>query len=451
VPCYFFSGEQYIRVTRDEIGPGIVDLGYPAQISNWGWGNFGKNGIDAALSSGPVDYFFSGNQYIRVTRGDTGAGTVDAGYPQPISNWGWGDFGKNGIDAALQSGTKCYFFSGKQYIQVTRGNLGAGTVDPGFPAPISSWGWKNFGKNGIDAALNSGPVDYFFSGDQYIRVTRGDTGVGAVDPGYPASILQWGWGAFGRSGIKAALFSGTDTPVGATVAAPARLGNNSNYFIHDNNKPLTGVVVTINIEEDLVMKSATLYDGFSFQLNCYGGKGSASWAQQYCIILMNNELVGSIDNSGPAGSNLVDIDAPGTHAVSGYKLAAGYQLKIALQNDASNNITGASFSATDNHGNPVWSTNAQIPGPPAPKSPIVALTLDIVGSHDKSQTVFSSGSGSIIYQATNPLSVANSYPSFVAYDAFTEEYSTSTYGTLPAGPNVSLSQHFGVTPDGSFI
>ena len=48
------------------------------------------------------DYFFSGNQYIRVTRGDTGPGVVDAGYPRTISpNWGWGSFGASGIDAAV--------------------------------------------------------------------------------------------------------------------------------------------------------------------------------------------------------------------------------------------------------------------------------------------------------------------------------------------------------------
>jgi hypothetical protein len=35
-----------------------------------------------ALYSGTKYYFFSGNQYIRVTRGDLGPGTVDAGYPQ---------------------------------------------------------------------------------------------------------------------------------------------------------------------------------------------------------------------------------------------------------------------------------------------------------------------------------------------------------------------------------
>ena len=97
------------------------------------------------------DYFFSGTQYIRVTRNDTGPGAVDAGYPKPISsNWGWGTFGANGIDAALYSGSKCYFFSGKQYIRVTRGVTGPGTVDPGYPRSISpNWGWGAFGANGI--------------------------------------------------------------------------------------------------------------------------------------------------------------------------------------------------------------------------------------------------------------------------------------------------------------
>jgi hypothetical protein len=152
-------------------------------------------GIDEALYSGTKCYFFSGNKYIRVTRGDTGAGTVDPGYPAPISKWGWGSFGDKGIDAALYSGPKCYFFSGNQYIRVTRGDVGAGTIDPGFPAPISDLGWGSFGDKGINAALYSGPKCYFFSGDQYIRVTLGEDGPGTIDPGYPKSISAWGWPA----------------------------------------------------------------------------------------------------------------------------------------------------------------------------------------------------------------------------------------------------------------
>jgi len=171
---------------------------------------------NVALYSGTKCYFFSGDQYIRVTRGDSGAGTVDPGYPAPISNWGWGDFGANGIDAALHSGTKCYFFSGDQYIRVTRGDSGAGTVDPGYPAPLWNWAWEGLGPaiisprrgfgelgsptsaavTGIDAALYSGTKCYFFSGDQYIRVTRGDSGAGTVDPGYPAPLWNWNWREF---------------------------------------------------------------------------------------------------------------------------------------------------------------------------------------------------------------------------------------------------------------
>ena len=201
--CYFFSANQYIRVTRGDTGPGTVDPGYPNNISAWGWGDFGRNGIDAALYSGSKCYFFAGDQYIRVTRGDTGPGTVDPGYPNNISAWGWGDFAQNGnatlnvpgIDAALYSGSKCYFFSANQYIRVTRGDTGPGTVDPGYPKNISTWGWGDFGRNGIDAALYSGSKCYFFAGDQYIRVTRGDTGPGTVDPGYPNNISTWGWPA----------------------------------------------------------------------------------------------------------------------------------------------------------------------------------------------------------------------------------------------------------------
>jgi len=189
-----------------------VDPGYPKPISTWGWGSFGANGIDGALFSGSKCYFFSGREYIRVTRGRTGPGTVDPGYPKPISTWGWGKFGANGIDAALFSGSKCYFFSGTQYIRVTRGETGPGTVDPGYPKPISTWGWGRFGAHGIDAALYSVSKCYFFSGREYIRVTRGDTGPGTVDKGYPAPISNWGWGRFAANGVVHgdALFSGVD-------------------------------------------------------------------------------------------------------------------------------------------------------------------------------------------------------------------------------------------------
>jgi Hemopexin len=301
MPCYFFSGKQYIRVTRGDIWPGTVDSGYPAAISNWDWGSFGADGIDAALYSGPVDYFFSGDQYIRVTRGNVGPGQIDPGYPAPISNWGWDGFGAEGIDAALWSDTVCYFFSGAQYIRVTRADRGPGKMDAGYPAPISNWGWGKFGANGIDAALNSGPYDYFFSGNEYIRVTRGDTGAGTngtVDPGYPAPISQWGWKEFGASGIHAALFSGVDFT--DPVSAPAGgLGSNQNYVLSANCAPLTEVVITIDITEDVVLTSngppmagASAVKGFSFQLNCFTATGDTDVSQQYIFLYDGSHLSG---------------------------------------------------------------------------------------------------------------------------------------------------------------
>ena len=134
------KGAQYIRLTTWDMTVGSgqfasngagaqIDPGYPAPISNWGWGNFGKNGIDAALYSKSVCYFFKDNQYIRVHRGDEGPGTVDKGYPAPISNWKWGAFGANGIDAALNADNYAYFFKGNQYIRCTRNDdEGPGTV-----------------------------------------------------------------------------------------------------------------------------------------------------------------------------------------------------------------------------------------------------------------------------------------------------------------------------------
>ena len=105
---------------------------------------------------------------------------------------------------ALFSRNKTYFFVNNQYIRVTRGDIGPGEIDPGYPADISVWGWPNgFAPHGIDAALHSGSRTYFFAGDQYIRVSRGSSGAGTLDPGYPRNISAWGWPDGFAMGCKA--------------------------------------------------------------------------------------------------------------------------------------------------------------------------------------------------------------------------------------------------------
>jgi hypothetical protein len=195
---YFFSGQQYIRVRRSETGPGQIDPGYPAPIFNWGWPSaFGATGIDAALYSGSVCFFFKGLQYIQVTRGitvpylDGPNGKPEISGPFPISNWKWpGGFGKNGIDAALWSGTVTYFFSGNQYIRVTRNSdTDLGTTDPDYPRSIfAGWGWNNDFNQGVKGALPSGSKVNFFRGAEYLRVSRGFELGGFIDAGYPAQF-----------------------------------------------------------------------------------------------------------------------------------------------------------------------------------------------------------------------------------------------------------------------
>jgi hypothetical protein len=202
----------------------------PFPISNWNWpGGFGKNGIDAALWSGTVSYFFSGNQYVRTTRKSaTDLGMTDPEYPRSIyAGWGWNNGFNQGVKGALPSGSKCYFFRGTEYLQVSRGFELGGFIDKGYPGPISNWGWPSgFGKNGIDAALYSGgPL---------------------VDPG--------------SSGLN----------------------SNWNYILSNGGKNITGLSVKINIDNDLV--SPVTDQGFNFQLNCESpassnNSGIPTWQQ----------------------------------------------------------------------------------------------------------------------------------------------------------------------------
>lgn len=454
---YFFSGTQYIRVTRNDTGPGAVDPGYPKPISpNWGRGSFGANGIDAALYSGSRCYFFSGNQYIRVTRDVTGPGTIDPGYPRPISpNWGWGAFGANGIDAALYSGSKCYFFSGKQYIRVTRGETGPGTVDAGYPRPISVWNWGSFGANGIDAALYSGSRCYFFSGNQYIRVTRSDEGAGTVDAGYPKPISpNWGWGSFGANGISAALYSG-----GPYAPIPTKgLGSNSNYFLYSPNPQsggcnnLIGLSVTIIVDQDIVAIPGS--NGFGFQINAYSAKGDYDGAQQYVVLVdpnLGSQIWCMVDNWESKSQQLVNIMnelAP----LPGDSLPTGYKLTISLINDEFARITGATYVLVDNLGNIVGNHTISFSDRPAEDlAPIVAFQMNFVGDINGATTTLASGAGTITYTASNLMSVLNTEPACVDWDFSTVEAANSAYGFLPSAPSQTFTQSFELSIGGTVI
>src|SRR6202021_1179506 len=96
---------------------------------------------------------------------------------------------------------------------------------------------------------------------------------GLLDGGYPAPISNWGWGEFGKGGIDTALYSG-----GALGAAPPGPGlvSNHNYFLDHGGQPLIDASVTIDFDADFTSDA----NGFSIQLNGYSAVGDLDAAQQ---------------------------------------------------------------------------------------------------------------------------------------------------------------------------
>jgi hypothetical protein len=389
---YFFSGESYIRVWRGDTGAGTTDTGYPANISNWHWPNgFAPDGIDAALYSGSVCYFFKGPHFIQVTRGTTGAGTEPVAI-QPISWWNWPKgFGTDGIDAALWSGPVCYFFKGNEYIRVTRdSDTVPGTTDLGYPKTIADgWGWPAPFSNGIKGALPSGSKCYFFCGAEYIRVSRGIELAGYIDKGYPAPIKNWNWpDGFGAKGIDAALYSGGPLE----PPPPEGLVSNYNYFLADNGKIITGVSATINFDNDFISSS----QGFSFQFNGYSEEGPSSWAtwQQYVIWLNPNstQLVARIDDwtgNVPTETEQIRADENLATLASENTIKAGSSITFTLLNDSAGNVTGCTYNYTDPSGNSTSRTmnildqfifGTNTKATSALLAPIVAFTFNIGGN-----------------------------------------------------------------------
>ena len=240
------------------------------------------------------------------------------------------------------------------------------------------------------------------------------------------------------------------------MAAPgAGLGSNSNYILDSNCNAITGLVVTINVGQDIVAQSSSgSTKGFGFQLNAYSPKNEKSAWQQYVIALFGSEVIGAVDNWPLTGPNIINsfFNLAGMPSA---KIPAGYQLKITLQNDAKNNITGAVYSVVDNHGNSLANVTKVLTSLSGVNStdlaPIIAFELNLVGPVNSESSVLSSGNGSIIYEATVPLTVLRAEPSCAESGYITAETANSTYGTLTSGPSTEFAQSFGIGAAASMI
>jgi hypothetical protein len=241
--------------------------------------------------------------------------------------------------------------------------------------------------------------------------------------------------------------------LGAPVPAPPfGLASNYNYILASNGNPLRGLAVTINVTQDI-----SCPQGFSFQLNAASPTGKTIATQQYVIALFGTDISWLVNlNSAPSGggSGLETLIAAGTatlRALASSKIPAGYQLQIAPQNtarDAEGKINEVLFAVTDNLGNReqalITLTSLPDPAKATDLAPIVAFELNLVGPDNGAAVVLSSGSGSIVYEASSPLTVSNAWPPG-AGGGETVETANSVYGALSAGPGSLLSQTFTVS------
>lgn len=256
--------------------------------------------------------------------------------------------------------------------------------------------------------------------------------------------------------IEYAFLEADVSPGETPVADPsAGLGSNSNYFLC-NCGTIRDLSVTINVTQDIVGS-----DGFGFQVNAYSAAADYDGAQQYVITMdPQGQLYAAVDNWQNGSTQLINDFDP-VKTFPGARLPAGYSLTIALQNDASGNITAATYTVVDNHGTTVLDTTIDLltlnlhdgggPVTTADLAPIVAFQLNFVDWANGHNTTLSSGAGEITYTASSPLTVENSEPSCVDWDYVTLETANSIYSTMPAGPSQTLTQSFATGSVGTQI
>lgn len=322
-------------------------------------------------------------------------------------------------------------------------NVALSLVDLGTTKNPDPYGQVLFPITGAISVVSSGvgmcawqvPLDYAFNPEHYYVVYIQNA---------QGEVTNW-------------VYSAPFTLIsGATVAAPGPgLGSNSNYILYSGCGPVMDLAITIDITSDIVCQSASgSTTGFSFQLDAYSPKNMTCALQQYIIGVAGKEIFAGIDNWPIDGNNLIN-DWFNLAPTANNTLAAGYKLKIILQNDAGGNITGVVFIVIDNNGNTLadipttltslpLATASPSPGPVTSTdlAPISAFELNLVGPINGESAVLSSGAGTILYSASSILTVLNQEPSCTETGSITQETANSFYGFLPAAPGNGLIQSF---------
>jgi hypothetical protein len=267
----------------------------------------------------------------------------------------------------------------------------------------------------------------------------------------------------GKSTTLTDAGSGTTTAITPAPSPSGGLGSSANYIFWGGPKsgggfiPLLGIVVTIDIKEDLIGTPPC-----SFQLNAYSPSGDTiDFWQQYGISMApnSNQLNSFAENWPPSGNNLFNIEPAGfVNLPNQTTIPKGFKIVIQLVYSGSS-INGSKVTVFDGSGTKLGEQDITLLGQPLAAggtvtavdlAPIVAFQLDLVGWANSVKTVFTSGAGTITYTATT-LMIAQSNVPVDAEGFSTAEQANSIYGELPSDTRFTFVQSFTVTPDGHML
>ena len=185
------------------------------------------------------------------------------------------------------------------------------------------------------------------------------------------------------------------------------------------------------------------------QLNCASPPGLKTGLQQYVIGLYGKEVQATINNWPPNGKYFINRNFD-MISIPARKIPAGYKLTITLLNDSTGRISGATFVVVDNTGNEIKRLTKHLHDLGVSNghiAPIVSFQLNIVGPDNGEDVLFSSGSGTITYtasQATPLFSVGHDDGGQfgVKDNSLTQEISNVVYTPISPRSQMPLLQNF---------
>jgi hypothetical protein len=237
--------------------------------------------------------------------------------------------------------------------------------------------------------------------------------------------------------------------VGDSVPPPADgLHGKSNYIFDAGGANFERLQATLYFETDLV----SISNGAGFQLNCFSpvaGSTDGILVQQFGFQMLSDDdiyaFVETWTSSGPQIYSTFFVTS-----TSSQTIAAGSSFAVTLTTDGNNVVTEVTFAATINGVSfPVPSkdleslTPTPAPGTDTDLAPINAFTFNIVGDDGGNTAVFSSGSGYVVFEASNAIGPLSDFPSNVA-GAYTTEDGNSVYDQMEDDSETAIAQYWSV-------